>query len=265
MDSSKRQPHFRPLLLPLTQTVVLRCNFVAALASLVTGCSALTTPVLRQETGETLGQGRLRASAQLETGRIVPVVPAAVALAAVGNTQDSGIFSGLLFSLGGSYGVLPTTDIQLRTFYPLSGGGWRIGLKQQIIKGSNLAVAGMVGYGHYAAKGNYTINTGSPTEVDTVMSASQVDFSIPVSYRLGSSVWVYSGFNVYMTSLIGVANTEADTASATDLGVNLGVKIKLSPRYDLSLEGAMLLSAGGPFGSEVGHSPYFGLGLGVLF
>ena len=232
-------------------------------AGLLFGCSSMKLPILRGETGESLGAGRLRVNGELGTGRTVPMVPAA--LAAVTTSQDTGIFRSPLLGAGVAYGVAGSTDLQLKTFYSFGGGGWRLGLKNQFIKGGSFAVAGTVGYGQHSAKGSFDItDSGSTTAVSTVLSASQIDLGVPVSYRVGAGSILYSGLTLYLNSVSGSANAEAVSQSFSDFAFNLGFRQNVSARIDLSFELA-LAKLGGPFGSSAGMVPYFGLGVGVGF
>ncbi len=64
----------------------------------LTGCTTVTTPVLRHETGESLGgSGNFKAYAHIERARLVPVVGASSTAASVAQKDD--VFAGALLGV----------------------------------------------------------------------------------------------------------------------------------------------------------------------
>jgi hypothetical protein len=245
-----------------TRNVSILGTIVAATLG-ITACSSMKLPILKQETGEALGAGRFRVQGELGTGRTVPIVPAA--LASVTTPQDGSLFSGGLIRAGVSYGVAASTDLQLGTSYSIGGGGWRLGVKNQFVKGGAFALSGMVGYGQHSAKGSFDLDdSGNKTKVETVLSGRQIDLGIPVSYRFGQGSVLYSGLTANLESVSGSANAESVDQGFTDLVFNLGFRQAVSAQIDLSFELA-LAKLGGPFGADAGLKPYFGLGIGASF
>lgn len=249
-------------------------NFCIAFGFLIfTGCSTLSTPVLRHETGDTLGAGNTKVVGGYETARMYGLIPSTSA--ASGIAQDSGVLRSSLMHIGVRYGVLPTTDLQLNTYFKLGGAGWRLGAKRELFKWGSLHFALILGYGSHVGKGTVSYSTtaasststssssttGGNVDVEQTLGAKQLDFGIPLSYAFSDSLTVYGGFTYYSTSVTGVADTEAVKKSFGDMGFNLGVRF---PAYGLEwdIEGAML-SASDPTGG--GMMPHFGLGVGMPF
>ncbi len=237
-------------------------TLVCVMGGVFSGCSSLTTPVLRHEIGEALGQGHYRIRGQIETARLFPLAPASIG--AAGMTQAAGAFQGVLFGIQGAAGLLPRWDLQLGTFYSAGGGGWRLGSKYQFLYQNNFAVAGMVGFGRYAAKGSssYATPTGAQSVTQT-FSGSSLDISIPVSYRFGTSVVLYSGLNYYANWVSGSADLTYVSDTTHDIGTNLGLKL-IFGRFEGDAEIA-IIRAHDPFMDESRFVPYFGISVGLLF
>src|SRR4051812_49087154 len=81
-----------------------------ALLLWATGCSTLSTPALRHETGEALGPGRIRVAGSLETNRAYAFAPAGSAAAGV--VQEAGAFTGSHIGLMGGLGIFSNFEGQ---------------------------------------------------------------------------------------------------------------------------------------------------------
>ncbi len=228
----------------------------------VAGCASVSMPVLRHETGEALGSGKVRVSASIGTSRVLPT--AAASFAGVGFPQSASLFRGNQIGAKATVGVTPSLDFQLRTVFSPGGGGWSIGVKQQFFVSGPFALSAMIGIGRYSGGGtiNYETVTGSQS-LSTVLTANQYDVGVPVSYRFGKDTALYSGLHYYRSSFHGSAGTAIVEDSASDLGVNLGIRQTFG-RVDVDLE-AMMLKMGGPFTDRVGFTPFLGLAAGLAF
>lgn len=234
-----------------------------AIAAFCAGCSTLTTPALKHETGETLGSGRFRLLGKFEMARLYPVPP--TGSPAIGVSQDGSLFKGTTLGVQGAVGVLPKVDLQLGSHFLIGGGGWRLGTKVNILQSGSFALAGMLGYGRFSGKTTQQFNTASSTvSVEQNLTASQLDLSLPVSYSFGKDNFVYSGLNFYKTSLSGTVAGSPYDDSVTDIGLNLGYRHVFSGRFEGDVEMA-LVKAKDPFTGSSQMIPYFGLGAGILF
>lgn len=227
------------------------------------GCSTMSTPVLRHETGETLGPGKSRLGAGLDSSRMYGLIPSTSP--AVGQAQEVDVLRSSHLWLGGSIGLLTKTDIGLRTYFKLGGSGWRLGVKQGLFKFGNLSIAGALNYGSHVGKGSvsYLSSTSQAVAVEQVLGAKQIDFGVPLSYRFGNGLVSYGGLTYFSTNVTGVADTVAVTKSVGEIGLNLGVRIPwsgLGRPMEVDIEGAML-SASDPTGG--GSMLHYGLGLGI--
>lgn len=232
-------------------------------ALLAAGCSSMTTPVLRHETGEALGQKKFRAMARFETGRLYPV--AVESSGAVGVGQEAKVFQGSFFGIQGAYGLLPKMDLQLATLYTLNGGGWRVGTKYQVVKKGNFAVAVMAGYGRYSSQGEITLATPTePFDLDQTLSGWTLDLGFPVSYAFGKEFVVYGGLTMYRGQVGGTANLEVVTLTNYDLGANLGTRIGIKGKFFTDIEFATLRLYD-PIVDAIRYVPYWGVAGGINF
>ncbi|OFZ71378.1 MAG: hypothetical protein A3K03_00430 [Bdellovibrionales bacterium RIFOXYD1_FULL_44_7] len=202
------------------------------------GCASLSTPVLKHETGETLGAGKFRVRGQIETSRIHPLatVDRKSTLSAA---QENGVFQGGFLSVQGAAGVHAKVDAQLGAYYTMGGGGWRVGTKYKMLHKGNFASAVMAGYGRYSGKpSNQSYKTGGSStdssatteatgsvEVSQMAAASHIDVSFPVSFRLSPTVALYSGANYYRSDTSGFSELQYVEDSSNDFGTNFGVKL----------------------------------------
>jgi hypothetical protein len=228
------------------------------------GCSTLTAPVLRHETGENLGSGNFRVLAHFDSSRIFPVVPENSSAATT--LQNGTVFTGSLFGVKGEVGVLSIVDLQAEGFAQMSGGGWRLGTKVGIVQLGDFFVAGSLGYGAYSGSGTVTFLTpGYPTDLAQSLSATTTDLSIPISYRISPTFTVYSGFTFYHSEAFGTAGSGGEGVSYTsnDTSVNLGFRIVYG-RYFGDVEAA-ILHLYDPFTGSMRSLPYFGAAIGAAF
>ena len=229
----------------------------------ISGCSSMTGPALKHETGESLGQGRYRFSARLETSRLYSLPTSGATSSGV--SQPNKVFQGSVLGIQGSYGVAPPMDISLATFFSIAGGGWRISTKYQILTGGPFAVAVMLGYGAYSGSGTslYSAATNS-VEVTQTLSAKIGELSFPASMRLGTNFLAYSGLHFYRAGVSGSIDGIGVSDAATDLGTNLGIRYFWSAQVYSDVEFAYV-SIHDPFEGGKRFVPFFGLGLGVSF
>lgn len=230
---------------------------------LTSACATVSTPVLRHETGETLGApGKLKAQIRFETSRLFPVVPPDSL--AIGTEQNAGIFKSSLFGFQGTIAAHQRVDFQIAGAIFSRGGGWRIGGKYALMKKGNLAVASTLGYGVYSSSGTETyLTAGQPVDVGQTLTVSTIDIAFPVSYRLTPTIIAYGGAMFLFNSVEGAASLVAVTGKPVDFGINLGGRLSLG-RFELDLEMAFLY-LGDNFMDSTRIIPYFGLGAGVLF
>jgi len=226
------------------------------------GCASVSMPVLRHETGETLGAGKVRAAVSLGTSRVLPV--SAASFAGVGFPQSASLFRGNQIGAKGSVGVTSGLDLQLRTVFSPGGGGWSLGAKQLLVGSGPFSVSGMIGIGRYSGGGTLSYETVSgSSSLATVLTATQLDLGVPVSYRLGKDTVVYSGLDYYRSSFSGSAGSAIVEDSASDIGLNLGVRQTFG-RIEVDAE-VMMLKLGGPFTAGVGFTPFLGVAAGIIF
>jgi predicted deacylase len=238
------------------------CALGLGLGTATSGCGTLSTSVLRHETGESLGPGKAKISARIESARMIPVVASSDAAAATAQSTD--VFQAASFGFQGEIGALPGLDFELATNYAKGGGGWRLGSKYELKRLGPIAIAVMGGYGSYFGAGDITYLTpGQPEDVSTTLAAQVLDLGIPVSYRFTPSIAIYSGLTYFHASVKGSVGTSAVEASGGDLGVNAGFRLT-SGRIEGDLEGAFL-RVSDPFVNGHRFVPYFGIGCGLLF
>jgi hypothetical protein len=231
-------------------------------AAMTTACGTLSTSVLRHQTGETLGPGRIKIAARLESARMTPLVPTGSATATTEQSTD--VFQAASFGVQGEIGVTPKWDFQLATNYSKGGGGWRLGLKYGIRKFGKFDLAAMVGYGSYFGAGDVTFLTPTtPETMNQTLAAQVFDLGFPISFRLGPAVALYSGASFFRAGVRGSAGNDAVSVVTTDLGVNLGVRLTFG-RIEGDLE-LMMLRVSDPFVDGTRMVPFFGISCGVLF
>jgi hypothetical protein len=244
---------------------------IAALLALgvcaASGCTTVTAPVLRHETGEALGGlGHFRAYAHIERGRLVPMIPQDSNFTGV--EQETGVFTGALFGVQGAAGITPKLDLQAGTYLSQGGGGWRLGAKYQWLGTSNgqgWAIAAMAGYGRASGEGTliYTAPASIETEVQQTLAARTLDLSLPVSYRFSPTFAAYTGLTYISNSVNGLSGGTFVEASTNDFAWNLGLKVSVNfMRFDLEMA---LLQANDPFLDENRIIPVYGLSAGVQF
>jgi hypothetical protein len=242
-----------------------------ALTLLTTGtlcaCASVSTPVLRHETADALEFGKFRAGVGLETSHQYAFAP--LASAASGVTQDGSLFVGNHLGLFGTAGFFGGTELQLRSYFSVGGGGWRASVKYQALKMASLSAALLVGYGKYTGTGTQALATttgssGSTGTVDVVqtLAARQIDFGPVVSYKIGTTS-IYGGATYYANQLTGVVDTTAVSSKFEELGFNLGVRIGLGA-YDLDVEGAMAPIKDAVSGAS-NSTLFFGIAGGINF
>lgn len=232
-------------------------------ALLLTGCASMTTPVLRHETGDTLGSGAYRVRGRLETSRVFPFAPSTVA--AQGVAQDNGVFTGGLVGIEGAMGILNSLDGSLGAFFGVGGSGWRLGTKYKFLGSGAFSLAGMIGLGKYSGSGTAKLRTGTTGEssVTNTLSATVIDFGVPVSYAFTKETVVYSGLHFFKSSVKGSAATEVVSGSSTDYGPNIGLRFQVS-QVEVDVE-IMLLKVKDPFGGTSKMIPFFGVAGGIPF
>ena len=232
------------------------------LTPLLCACSTMTTPVLRHETGETLGAKRIKVAAKYESSRIYTFVPSGSPVNGI--PQEGQIFQGSLFGLQGTVGVMQKIDFQLGWFLSYHGAGWRVGGKYQILRKNRLAVAGMLGYGADSSSGTVSYFTAmQPLEIDQTLSANTVDLSVPVSYRLTPGVAAYSGLMLFRSGITGTAGGVSVSGLTFDVGSNLGFRLNLD-QYEADIEAAFLRIYD-PFVDGYRIVPYVGVSVGIIF
>jgi hypothetical protein len=225
------------------------------------GCSSLSAPALRHETGEALGTGRLRVRLQTESARLFPLVPSGSAPFSVPQSVD--VFQGGLLGVQADGGIAPLLDAQFGTFYPVGGGGWRLGAKYQLLK-KRFAVAAMGGYSRLATQGSVTYTTASGVQDFTqTFSGYRIDFGVPVSYRLGAASTLFGGLTYFRSGVRGSSGSGYVSSVDHDIGVNLGFKLNFG-RFEGDLEFA-LQRLNDPFEQSNRYVPFWGLAGGILF
>lgn len=242
-----------------TAALVLAALGLAAGSS---SCGTLSTSVLRHQTGEALGPGKIKVSGRIESARMIPVVDSADAAATTAQSTD--VYQAASFGAQGEIGALPGLDFQLSTNYAKGGGGWRLGTKYELKRMGPIAVAVMAGYASYFGAGDVTYLTAStPETLSTTLAAQVFDIGFPISYRFSPGIALFSGLTYFHATVKGSVGNAAVSTSAGDLGMNLGFRIT-SGRVEGDLEGAML-RVSDPFTSGSKFVPFFGISCGVLF
>lgn len=235
---------------------------VAALVMLAgSGCATVGAPVLHHQTGETLGQKRFRVFGHYETSRIF--APASTA-ETLGIEQDNSIFQGSFLGVEVDGGVLPQLDLQLGANFTAGGGGWRLGAKYQILRNGRIAVAAMAGYAATSGSGTYTyLTAATPVEIQQTLSASTIDLSMPVSYRVAGPFIVYGGPQFLRSGVSGSFGSAFVEDSTVDWGLNLGVQVTYGV-FMGDLEVAEVLVQD-PFTDSHRLIPFVGLSFGMMF
>lgn len=237
------------------------CSVALALGYVFAGCSTMTSPVLRNETGETLGAGRPRLRLGFGAARNYPLVGALSPAAAV---AQSGVYQGSNLYLQGAIGIHTKADMQLGGFVSRSGGGWRIGSKVHVGKKGPFSIAVMAGYGAYSSGGTIDYLTVSqPISEYQSMSTTVFDLSVPVSIRVLPTTQIYGGLMYFKSSVIGSSGDAAVGSSNNDLGANLGVRVTAG-RFEIDGEFAMVsLYDSFTYGST--FVPFYGAAVSFLF
>jgi len=248
----------------------------------LTSCSTVALPVIRNETGETLGANQKQISATIMTGRAIPIIPSSLESAFATSQTTSSPFSSLVGTASFKYGFLVNLDIRFDTVLLLTGGGWRGTVKYQLLgtpqssnAAGNFAVSGMLSHGRYASQGSVTYDTASSSSSTSTSSSSgsasytqrlstaSTDISVPISYRFSDSFAVYSGLHSFISSSEGTLDTSSLEASNFDLGINLGLQIKIDTiRLDLE---SMMLKVDSPFSGSSEFTLLFGAGGSIVF
>lgn len=232
-------------------------------AGLGAGCSTVSAPVLRNETGETLGQKRFRVFGHYESSRIFTPGEATDPIAS-GVNQNNSAFQGSLLGIQADGGVLPQLDAQVGAFFTSDGGGWRVGAKYQLHRGGRLAVAAMAGYSVMSGSGTVTyLTTGIPENIPQTLSSSTIDLSVPVSFRFGPVIALYGGPMWLHSAISGSYDGLVGADTYNDFGANLGLQFT-SGIFTGDLEAAELLVQD-PFVGSSRMVPYVGISFGVLF
>lgn len=235
-----------------------------ALGAALTGCSTVATPLLRHETAETLGSGRYRVRASLGGARVFPILPASLVGVTTGVAQESGVLAAFQPVVQATAGVIDQLDLSLGTSILLKGGGWRLGAKYRAWSTGALALGAIAGVGRYSARGDvdFRTSTGSAT-ADSVLAASQIDFGVPVSYRIDPEFAVYSGLQFFRTQMSGSVAGESLEQSVLDWGPNLGLHYTRGA-FEGSAE-AILLRVKDPVSAGSRFQIFFGVSGGVRF
>lgn len=256
-------------------------NFFLALILIIflEACSTTSIPVLRHETGETLGSNAKSISIRAETSRAIPTPPTQSG-DTFSSTQSSNQLSSALLGLNIKYGLLEKLDLKLDTPLLLGGGGWRFNAKYQLFgtpasssAPGNFAVSAMMSYGKFASRGDVTYSTGSSTSTTSSptsdatftqsLSANTIEFSFPVSIKVLEGFIIYSGVYYSILKASGTIDLEDVEVSTSDLGFNLGIQNKIDSVL-LNIEG-MMLKAENPFSGDSNFEVYFGLSAGLSF
>lgn len=235
---------------------------VLALAALFQGCSTLTEPALRHETGEAIGKGHYKVSAILESARMYQIPPQGSGTAGI--DQGTEVFQGSYLGFRGVMGVLPKMDVQLEWVFSFHGGGWRIGTKYELLRKEHLAFAVMGGYSTASASGTVTLHSATAPYADSqTLSANTADISLPVSWRFNKYVAVFSGLNYFHSEANGSAGTEYVVLPNNDTGVNLGVRINVD-RIEGDVE-ASTVRLYDPFTDSMRFVSFYGISVGIVF
>jgi hypothetical protein len=223
----------------------------------------LSSPVLRHETGETLGQGKLRLRGEFETTRVYPLVPPGST--SMGVQQQDSIFSGTTIGVQIAYGLLEFLDIQGGSSYLFGGAGWRLGAKWGFVRMGRWSVAIGSGYGRFSGTGSlsYGLTDGTLLDTDQTLSATRFDLSLPVSYRLSPMFALYSGVHFFSSAVDGSTGAAVVSESLFDFGANFGVKFNLD-WFEGDLEIATI-NVDDPFLASRRWVPYYGFSGGIRF
>ena len=227
------------------------------------GCATVSAPVLKQETGETLGVKKFRILAHYEMSRIfAPGLPQGGT--ARKRAQSNSVFQGSYLGVQADGGVLPQLDLQLGANFTASGGGWRVGAKYQFIKSGRFAVSGMMGYAMTSGSGTIQyLTSGTPQEFDQTLSAHTFDFSIPSSVRATSWLVVYGGPMWMHSGASGSFGGLVVDDTFNDFGFNLGLQFS-GWIFTGSIEAAELM-LNDPFTASTRMVPFVGVSFGVTF
>jgi len=233
------------------------------LVATASGCSTVGAPVLRHETGDTLGEKKVRVFAHFEMSRIFEPGAASDAQAA-GISQNNSVFQGSLFGIEGEVGVLPQLDVQLGANFTATGGGWRLGSKYQFIRRGRFSVAGMAGFssGSGSTSVSYITATGQE-QLSQTLTAWTLDFSIPASLHVSSLLTLYGGPMMLHSGVSGSYGGTVVSDADNDFGLNLGVRVS-SGIFVGDIEAAGLMVQD-PFVGGERIVPYAGVSFGVLF
>jgi hypothetical protein len=225
------------------------------------GCATVATPVLRHQTGETLGQNHYRAYGHLERGRIY--APSTTA-ETVGFEQKNDIYQSTVIGVVGEAGLFSRFDLQGGASFSSSGGGWRIGGKYQLSQKGNIAYAVVAGYSASSGSGKvqYTTEFGT-TDISQTLSATVYDVTFPVSYRVSPDLLAYSGLMFLRSRVTGVFNNIGVSDASFNPGINIGFKARKGI-FEGDVEIASLWLHD-PFSDSSRLVPYFGGSLGVIF
>ena len=224
-------------------------------------CATVSAPVLRHQTGETLGPKKFRASLRAEKSRIF--APASTTDTAEIEQEDS-VFQGVILGLQAEAGILPKLDAQLGFSLTPSGGGWRVGAKYKVFQRGAFAGAAMLGYGASSGSGSVSYATSdAPIEIEQTLSMRILDFSMPVSFRIDPSFAIYGGWMLLRTNVNGSFGSSVVSDISYDPGLNIGVKITHGI-FEGDLEFAMI-RVHDPFMDGGRNIPFFGASFGILF
>jgi hypothetical protein len=234
----------------------------ALLGAMGAGCATAGAPVLKHETGETLGPKKFRIFAHYEMSRIF--APGTPVGGTAGVEQKNSVFQGSFVGVQADGGVLPQLDLQLGANFTSNGGGWRAGAKYQFVKRGRFAVAGQAGYA--AASGSGTLQyltAGSPQEFSQTLSAYTVDLSMPASVRILPWLAAYGGPMWLHTGASGSYSGNVVNDTFNDMGLSLGLQFS-GWIFVGDIEAAELL-IDDPFTASTRLVPYVGVSFGVTF
>jgi hypothetical protein len=236
----------------------------AALCALsAAGCTTMTVPVLRHETGETLGSRKFRVSARFESSRMFSFTEGDPNIDRV--AQNSDVFTGSALGLGMTAGLADRVDAQVEGFSNFGGAGWRLGTKVMLLRRGRYGVSVMGGYASNSGSGTVRYLTGGfPVDLVQTLSAGTVDLGVPASVKMTDHLWFYGGLTWFRSGVNGTLGVNNVSAVVNDLGTNLGARILLGTSVEIDLETA-LLRFYDPFSDSGRTAPYFGLAASFLF
>jgi hypothetical protein len=225
------------------------------------GCSTVSAPVLRHETGEALGEKHFRVLGHFEASRIF--APGAATDANVqGVAQGNSVFQGSFLGVEAEGGVLPRLDLQLGADFTLGGGGWRIGAKYELYRVNRVAIAAMAGFASGSGSSNVTyLTAATPETISLTLTAWTLDLSVPASFRLSPWIQLYGGPMMLHSGVSGSYGGAVVSDYYNDFGMNLGVRIG-NGRFFGDIEAAYLLM-NDPFVGGDRFVPYGGVAFGV--